>query len=84
VQNGFIGNVAGFGVYVTTNMPTITGGIVPALAFTEDFISFASQVTEVETVRPTDSFTTAVRGLYVYASKVFSPEAGALLRGTIA
>ena len=84
VQNGFIGNVAGFGVYVTTNMPTIAGGIVPVLAFTEDFISFASQVTEVETVRPTDSFTTAVRGLYLYASKVFSPEAGALLRGTIA
>jgi hypothetical protein len=84
VQNGFIGNVAGFGVYVTTNMPTIAGGVVPTLAFTEDFISFASQVTEIETVRPTDSFTTAVRGLYLYGSKVFSPEAGALLRGTIA
>jgi N4-gp56 family major capsid protein len=84
VQNGFIGNVAGFGVYVTTNMPTLSGNVVPLLAFSRDFISFASQVSQVESVRPTDQFCHAVRGLYLYASKAFSPEAGALLRSTIA
>jgi N4-gp56 family major capsid protein len=83
VQNGYIGNVAGFSVHVTTNMPTLAGTVYPIMAFHREFISFASQVAQVEVVRPTDQFTNAVRGLYLYASKVFSPEAGSLLRVTV-
>jgi N4-gp56 family major capsid protein len=79
IQNGYIGNVAGFGVHVTTNMPAVSG-VYNVMAFTNDFISFASQVSKVETVRPYNMFADAVKGLYLYGAKVFHPSAGALLK----
>lgn len=80
VQNGRIGTVAGFNVHVTTNSPTVSSG-KPVLAFTKDFISYASQISKVEHVRPYDFFADAVKGLYLYGSKVFSTHAyaGSLL-----
>lgn len=79
VQNGYIGNVAGFGVHVTTNNPAVSG-VVNLMAFTPDFISFASQVSKIETVRPYNMFADAVKGLYLYGSKVMLPKAGAVLK----
>ncbi|WP_303673478.1 P22 phage major capsid protein family protein [Vampirovibrio chlorellavorus] len=81
VQNGYIGNVAGFGVHVTTNNPAVSG-VVNLLAFTQDFISFASQVSKIETVRPYNMFADAVKGLYLYGSKVMMPKAGAVLKAS--
>lgn len=78
VQNGYIGHVAGFNVHVSTNMAAVSGAY-PLMAFTKDFISFASQVDKVEHVRPYNMFADAVKGLYLYGSKVFLPEAGAVL-----
>ena len=71
VQNGKIGNVAGFDVHVSTNVPTVSTN-KPILGFTKDFISFASQVEKIEHVRPTNMFADAVKGLYLYGSKVFT------------
>lgn len=79
VTNGRIGTIGGFEVYVTTNNPAVSG-VVNILAFTRDFISFASQVAKVEHVRPYDQFCDAVKGLYLYGSKVFHPKAGAVLK----
>jgi hypothetical protein len=79
VQNGYIGNVAGFAVHVTTNM-TANANVLDILAFTPDMISFASQVNQVETVRPYNMFAHAVKGLYLYGSKTFFPKAGAVLK----
>ncbi|MEB3207074.1 MAG: P22 phage major capsid protein family protein [Vampirovibrionales bacterium] len=79
VQNGYIGNVAGFAVHVTTNM-TPNANVLDILAFTPDMISFASQVNQVETVRPYNMFAHAVKGLYLYGSKTFFPKAGAVLK----
>lgn len=79
IQNGYIGNVAGFAVHVTTNNPAVSG-VVNLLAFTGDFISFASQVSKIETVRPYNMFADAVKGLYLYGSKVMIPKAGAVLK----
>jgi hypothetical protein len=84
IQNGFLGNVAGFKIYVSTNVPTLAGGVVPILAFQKDFITLASQVSNVENVRPTDMFANAVRGLYLFGSKAVRPEAGSWLRCTMA
>jgi len=81
VANGKIGTIAGFEVYVTTNA-TASGGVIPILGFTRDFISFASQVAKVETVRPYDQFCDAVKGLYLYGSKVFLPTAGAVIKAS--
>lgn len=79
VQNGYIGNVAGFGVHVSTNI-TAVSDVVNLMAFTPDFISFASQVSNIETVRPYNMFADAVKGLYLYGSKVMLPKAGAVLK----
>jgi len=81
IQNGYIGNVAGFGVHVTTNNPAVSG-VVNLMAFTQDYISFASQVSKVETVRPYNMFADAVKGLYLYGSKVMLPKAGAVLKAS--
>ena len=80
VQNGYIGNVAGFAVHVTTNMTPNGSNVLDLLAFTPDMISFASQVSQVETVRPYNMFAHAVKGLYLYGSKTFFPKAGAVLK----
>jgi hypothetical protein len=79
VTNGKIGTIAGFEVYVTTNNPAVSG-VVNILAFTRDFICFASQVAKIEHVRPYDQFSDAIKGLYLYGSKVFLPKAGAVLK----
>ena len=79
IQNGYIGNVAGFAVHVTTNITPVSD-VVNLMAFTRDFISFASQVSKVETVRPYNMFADAVKGLYLYGSKVMLPKAGAVLK----
>lgn len=71
VQNGKIGNVAGMNVHVSTNVPTVSTNR-PLLALTRNFISFASQVDKIEHVRPTNMFADAVKGLYLYGSKVFT------------
>ena len=71
VQNGYIGNIAGFGVHVTTNMTAGSGGEWDVLALNRDFLSFASQVNQVERVRPFNMFADAVKGLYLYGGKVF-------------
>lgn len=79
VQNGYIGNVAGFAVHVSTNLAAVSG-VVNLMAFNRDFISYASQVSKIENVRPYNMFADAVKGLYLYGSKVFHPTAGAVLK----
>lgn len=71
VTNGRIGEINNFSVSVTTNANTANGN-TPLLAFTKDFISYASQVAKVEKVRPSGMFADAVQGLYLYGSKVFT------------
>lgn len=76
VSNGLVTkDFAGFSVYVSTNVPTATNA-KPLLFFTKDFISFASQVSKVEHVRPYDMFADALKGLYLYDSKVFTAHDG--------
>lgn len=72
VTNGKVGSISGFDVHVSTNIPATGSSNRPFLALTRDFISFASQVQKVETVRPYNMFADAVKGLYLYGSKVFT------------
>lgn len=80
VKTGMIGEIAGFNVHLSTNVPTVSSA-KPLLVGTRDFISYASQVSKVEHVRPYDRFADAVKGLYLYGSKVFTncSYAGAVL-----
>lgn len=84
VRQGRVGYVAGFEVFVSTNIPTLAGNVIPLLAFHKEFVTFASQVNKTEVVRPANEFSSVMRGLYLYGSRVLRPEAGAVLRVTIA
>ena len=88
LRNGRLGSVDRFTLYVSNLLPTATGatresgdsgsGTVKGTyvyAGTSDAITFASQVTKVESLRSQTTFGNLVRGLNVYGFKVVKPEA---------
>ena len=91
LRNGKIGMIDRFTVYISNNLSSATdlGGDSAAggtganadykswniIAGTRDAISFASQMTNVETLRAQSTFGNIVRGLNVYGFKVTKPEA---------
>jgi hypothetical protein len=81
LKEGSIGRIAGLDVRVCTNLVAVSGTTY-CLAGTNDAITFASQVTETESLRLQNSFDTAIRGLYVYDAKVIVPNALAYLAVT--
>lgn len=74
IREGSIGRIAGMDVLVCTNLEAV-GGKYYVMAGTNNAVTFASQVVEVESIRLQDSFDTAVRGLYVYGAKTVVPNA---------
>lgn len=81
LSNGVVGNVAGFEIRESNNVP-VTSGKYSILAGTELAISFAGQIAKVEAYRPEASFADAVKGLYVYGAKVIEPNAICCLTAT--
>lgn len=88
LRNGRLGTVDRFTLYVSNLLPTATGATRAAgdagsgtvkgtyvYAGTNDAITFASQVTKVESLRSQTTFGNLVRGLNVYGYKVIKPEA---------
>ena len=91
LRNGKIGMIDRFTVYVSNNLAkttdlgadAATGGTGAnadaaawrILAGTRDAISFASQITNVESLRAQSTFGNIMRGLNVYGYKVTKPEA---------
>lgn len=74
LREGSIGRIAGMDVLVSTNL-TSTSGLFYVLAGTNDAITFASQLSKVESLRDKDSFADLVRGLYLYGAKTVQPKA---------
>ena len=91
LRNGKIGMIDRFTVYISNNLSSVndlgadaaTGGTGAnadkkawnIMAGTRDAISFASQITNVETLRSQTTFGNIMRGLNVYGYKVTKPEA---------
>jgi hypothetical protein len=75
LRNGKIGMIDRFTVYSSNNLPTAAGGKFYVMAGTRDAISFASQMTKMETIRSTATFGNIVRGLQIFGYKVVKPEA---------
>lgn len=86
LRNGRLGMIDRFTVYVSNLLPTdsssvagegsdssVTGTAI--YAGTKDAITFASQISNVETLRSTATFGNIVRGLNVFGFKVVKPEA---------
>jgi hypothetical protein len=82
LREGSIGKIAGLDVLVCTNLDAVDSKYY-VMAGTNNAVTFASQVVEVESLRLQDSFDTAVRGLYVYGAKTVVPNALAKLICTI-
>jgi N4-gp56 family major capsid protein len=81
LRNGKLGMIDRFTVYVSNNLERTsdTGYKTSVLAGTRDAISFASQVTQVESIRSERTFGNIMRGLNVFGFKVTKPEALAVL-----
>jgi hypothetical protein len=78
LRNGKLGMIDRFTVYVSNNLDKDGSGATAeytVLAGTRDAISFASQITNVETIRSESTFGHIVRGLNVYGFSVTKPEA---------
>jgi hypothetical protein len=78
LRNGKIGSVDRFTIYTSNNLDKDGSGAsaeYTVLAGTRDAISFASQITNVETIRSESTFGHIVRGLNVYGFRVTKPEA---------
>ena len=78
LRNGKLGMIDRFTLFVSNNLNPVTDSgdqCYHFLAGTRDAISFASQITNVESLRSTTTFGNIVRGLNVYGYKVVKPEA---------
>lgn len=75
LRNGKLGMIDRFMVYVSNNLPKTTDGDSYLMAGSRDAITFASQMTNVETLRAQSTFGNIVRGLNVYGYNVIKPEA---------
>ena len=88
LQNGLVaGNIHGFKMYVSNNLPTDgTGpgtsgttaqddnfGVI--LAGQEEAVASAEQINKVENYRDPDSFADIVRGMHLYGRKILRPQA---------
>jgi hypothetical protein len=74
LRGGAIGRIAGMDVLVSTNLSEVDGKYY-VLAGTNDAITFASQLSKIESLRDKDSFSDLVRGLYLYGAKTVQPKA---------
>ncbi|KJJ84692.1 hypothetical protein OMAG_001441 [Candidatus Omnitrophus magneticus] len=77
LRNGRIGVVDRFAIYASNNLSSVTDGSETAyniLFGHKSALTFASQITNVETLRAESTFGDLVRGLIVYGYKVAKPE----------
>lgn len=74
VRNGRLGMIDRFTLYVSHNLD-VTSGNTSVIAGHKMGFTFASQMTEMETIRSETTFGNIIRGLQVYGYKVVKPEA---------
>lgn len=75
LRNGRLGMIDRFTVYVSHNLNVATGGKFSIIAGHKMGLTFASQMTNMETIRSETTFGNIIRGLQVYGYKVVKPEA---------
>lgn len=74
IRNGRLGMIDRFTLYVSHNL-NVSSGRTSIIAGHKMGFTFASQMTEMETLRAQSTFGNIVRGLQVYGYKVTKPEA---------
>lgn len=73
LREGAIGRIAGMDVLVSTNLTAVDSKFY-VLAGTNEAITFASQLSKIESLRDKDSFSDLIRGLYLYGAKTVQPK----------
>lgn len=81
LRNGQVGTIDRFTVYSSNNLPTVSGQKM-SYAGTKHGIAFASQISQVETVRREATFGDGVRGLNVFGYKIVKEDALCLMKLT--
>jgi hypothetical protein len=74
IRNGRLGMIDRFTIYMSHNL-SVTSGKFSLIAGHKMGFTFASQMTNMETIRSETTFGNIVRGLQVYGYKVVKPEA---------
>lgn len=74
IRNGRLGMIDRFTIYVSHNL-YVDSGKYSIIAGHKMGFTFASQMTEMETIRSESTFGNIIRGLQVYGYKVVKPEA---------
>jgi hypothetical protein len=74
IRNGRLGMIDRFTVYMSHNL-SVTSGKFSIIAGHKMGFTFASQMTNMETIRSETTFGNIIRGLQVYGYKVVKPEA---------
>jgi hypothetical protein len=74
IRNGRLGMIDRFTIYMSHNL-AVTSGKFSLIAGHKMGFTFASQMTNMETIRSETTFGNIVRGLQVYGYKVVKPEA---------
>jgi len=74
LRNGRLGMIDRFTLYVSHNLP-VSSGEFDIIAGHKMGFTFASQMTEMETIRSETTFGNIIRGLQVYGYKTVKPEA---------
>lgn len=74
IRNGRLGMIDRFTIYMSHNL-SVSSGKFSLIAGHKMGFTFASQMTEMETIRSESTFGNIVRGLQVYGYKVVKPEA---------
>lgn len=77
LRNGRVGMIDRFTIYMSHNL-VVSSGKFDIIAGHKRGLTFASQMTEMETIRAESTFGTLIRGLQVYGYKVVKPEAIAM------
>jgi len=74
LRNGRLGMIDRFTIYVSHNL-NVSSGKTSVIAGHKMGFTFASQMTEMETLRAQSTFGNIIRGLQVYGYQVVKPEA---------
>ncbi len=73
LENGCIGSVVGFRIYVSNHVKKVTANSATShkcFARTKRAIAFAEQLNDVEAYRPEKRFADAIKGLHLFGAKV--------------
>lgn len=79
LQNGEVGEAAGFMVFKSNNVPNTTAAKYKIIAGHSIATSYAEQILDVQTFKPEKRFGDAVKGLHVYGAKVLRSTSLAML-----